>query len=221
VIGTLSQVHQAFRHCGPFTWDSEITAAHLERPDWYRYLCGDGYTAYRWHGDDALFVERLVAGSAETLRGLWSIIASQASTADKVHLWVSPDDPLWHLTRERDADIGSRRMWMLRVVDAPAAIAARGFPSASGLRATLIIADPSRPANSGTWTLTVAGGTGELTAGGDEGSALTIGARGLAALYAGTPVASLRLAGLAAGPGDADDVLDAAFSATPFLYDAF
>jgi predicted acetyltransferase len=225
VTGTLSRVHQAARHSGPFTWDRGISAAHLERPDWYRYLCEDGYTAYRWHGDDALFVERLVAGSAQTLRGLWSIIASHGSTADKVHLWVSPEDPLWHLTRERDADIGSRRMWMLRVVDAPAAIAARGFPPVAGLRATLNIADRSRPANSGLWTLTVADGAGELTPcgdqGGDEVSALTIGARGLAALYAGTPVASLRLAGLAAGPRDTDDVLDAAFCATPFLLDAF
>jgi predicted acetyltransferase len=221
VIGTLSQVHQASRHCGPFTWDREITAAHLARPDWYRYLCEDGYTSYRWHGEDALFVERLVAGSAQTLRGLWSIIASHGSTADKVHLWVSPDDPWWHLTRERDADIGSRRMWMLRVVDAPAAIAARGFPSLPAVRATLIIADASRPANSGTWTLTVADGQGELTAGGDGGGALTVGARGLAALYAGIPVASMRLAGLAAGPRESDDVLDAAFSASPFLLDAF
>ncbi len=51
---------------------------------------------------------------------------------------------------------------MLRVVDAPAAIAARGFPAATSLTVPLRIADETRPANSGRWQLTVAGGAGTL-----------------------------------------------------------
>jgi hypothetical protein len=52
--------------------------------------------------------------------------------------------------------------------------------------------------------------------------AVTVGARGLAALYAGTPVATLRLAGLAAGGSpEADATLDAAFAATTFMVDDF
>jgi len=48
------------------------------------------------------------------------------------------------------------------------------------------------------------------------------GARGLAALYAGTPVATLRRAGLADGGSPAADAaLDAAFAANPFMLDAF
>jgi len=51
---------------------------------------------------------------------------------------------------------------------------------------------------------------------------LALGARGLAALYAGTPVATLRRAGLADGGGpDADAALDGAFAATPFMLDGF
>ena len=51
---------------------------------------------------------------------------------------------------------------------------------------------------------------------------LVLGARGLAALYAGTPVGTLRQAGLAAGgTPDGDEALDAAFAATPFMLDAF
>src|SRR5262249_58797655 len=51
---------------------------------------------------------------------------------------------------------------------------------------------------------------------------LALGARGLAALYAGTPVATLRRAGLAdGGSPDADAALDAAFAATPFMLDGF
>ena len=51
---------------------------------------------------------------------------------------------------------------------------------------------------------------------------LALGARGLAALYAGTPVATLRRAGLAdGGSPDADAALDGAFAATPFMLDGF
>jgi hypothetical protein len=141
---------------------------------------------------------------------------------------------------------------MLRVVDAPAAIAARGFPAATSLSLPLRIADDARPANSGRWQLSVAVGAGTLdslgldapaspagtvgpdspadTAGpdspagtaGPDSSVVTLGARGLAALYAGTPLVTLRQAGLAAGGRPADDAaLDAAFAATPYMLDAF
>ena len=45
--------------------------------------------------------------------------------------------------------------------------------------------------------------------------------RGLAALYAGVPMATLRGAGIAAGPVDADPLLDAAFRANAFMLDYF
>ena len=53
-------------------------------------------------------------------------------------------------------------------------------------------------------------------------AALTLGPRGFAALYGGTPLATLRRAGLAAGgdPG-LDAALDAAFGAEPFMLDSF
>jgi hypothetical protein len=123
---------------------------------------------------------------------------------------------------------------MLRVVDAPAAIAARGFPAATSLTVPLRIADETRPANSGRWRLTVAGGAGTLDPLGPDAPAgaagpaspavpaVTLGARGLAALYAGTPLATLRQAALAAGGTAAGDAaLDAAFAATPYMLDAF
>jgi predicted acetyltransferase len=117
---------------------------------------------------------------------------------------------------------------MLRVVDAPAAIAARGFPAATSLTVPLRITDETRPANCGRWRLTVAGGAGTLdplgpdAPAGPVGPAVTLGARGLAALYAGTPLVTLRQAGLAVGGTAADDAaLDAAFAATPYMLDAF
>jgi len=228
IIGIIGGAHEAARDCGPITWDVPLAERWLGRADMYTYRTADGYAAYRWDGagDDALFVEHLHAASPESLRALWSVIASHSSTASAVSLFTAPNDPFWWLTRERDATIVKRSMWMLRVVDAPAAIAARGFPPAVSLSLPLVISDHTRPANSGRWQLSVSDGKGILIPNGPvvppAPEALTVGARGLAALYAGTPVSTLKLAGLAAGGApDADAALDAAFAATPFMVDEF
>jgi hypothetical protein len=61
----------------------------------------------------------------------------------------------------------------------------------------------------------VAGGTGRaerVERSAAEGGALWLSARGLAALYAGRPVAALRRAGLAAGCEEGDEAADAVFA---------
>ncbi len=227
VISVIGRVHEAARDCGPITWNAAEISHWLEEPDVYAYMCDDGFLAYRWHdGNDTLVVDRAEAVSARTVRAFWTHVGSHASIADKVYARVGPADAFWWLARERDADVENRWMWMLRVVDAPAAIAARGFPAAVSLRAALHLTDGTLPANSGRWELTVAEGKGALTprppADPAGRAALTLGARGLAALYAGTPVATLRQAGLASGgTADGDAALDAAFAATPYMLDVF
>jgi predicted acetyltransferase len=226
VIDVIGRSHRAARDAGPLTWDEGPTGQWLSRPDLYSYLAGDdGYAAYRWGADGHanLLVERVHAVTQESLRALWSVIASHSSVARTVTALTAPNDPFWWLTAERDATITKRSMWMLRVVDAPAAIAARGFPPAVSVSVPVTVHDQARPGNSGHWQLTVADGKGALTANGAASrAALTLGARGLAALYAGTPVSTLRLSGLASGgtpDGDAD--LDAAFAAAAYMVDDF
>jgi GNAT superfamily N-acetyltransferase len=65
-----------------------------------------------------------------------------------------------------------------------------------------------------------AGGSGAGRPG--AGRPLVVGARGFAALFAGTPVSTLRVAGLADG-GDpsADALIDSAFACRPFMTDSF
>jgi predicted acetyltransferase len=224
VIGIIADSHLTARDAGPLTWDEGPAAQWLGRADLYSYLAGDdGFAAYRWAGGD-LWVERVHARTPETLRALWSVIASHSSTTHTVSGRTGPDDPFWWLTRERDATIVRRSMWMLRVVDAAAAIAARGFPPGVTASVPLEVHDQHRPANSGHWRLAVAGGTGTLTPNGGVPSpgTLALGPRGVAALYAGTPVAKLRLAGLASGGSpESDAALDAAFAATSFMLDDF
>ena len=231
INAVIGRAHQAARDTGPLTWDEGPTRQWLGDPDLYSYLAGDdGYACYRWGADGHanLRVERVHAATPQALRALWSVIASHSSVARTVTALIAPNDPLWWLTTERDATIAKRSMWMLRVVDAPSAIAARGFPPAVSVRVQLEVRDQARPANAGRWQLTVDDGKGALVSDGAVSSAgaaavpLTVGARGLAALYAGTPVAALRLSGLAAG-GTADDeaALDAAFAATAYMVDDF
>ena len=232
VTAIIGRVHEAARDSGPLTWDPSPAARWLDRDDMYAYLTSDGFAAYRWDGGGkGLFVERVHGASAQTLRALWSVIASHASIAATVRVGLAPGDPLWWLTHERDAAITKRSMWMLRVVDAQAAIEARGFPAGVSVSVPLLINDDTRPANTGRWRLTVSDGKGMLIpnesgilspAQPDSGTALTLGARGLAALYGGAPVATLRLAGVAAGGSpETDAALDAAFGATAFMVDDF
>jgi predicted acetyltransferase len=253
LIDVIGRAHAAARDCGPITRDEATIRSWLTRParyadaDRYSYLAPDGFVGYRWLGHEELWIDRLVAASAQTTRALWGLIASSSSVAARVRAQVSPADPLFWLLRERDAEIAERESWMLRLLDAPAAIAARGFP-ATDITVPLHITDDLRPANSGHWDLTVRDGQGSLARTGripapghpdarpgrtppgtPPGPApapgavpLALGSRGLAALYAGTPVATLRRAGLAAGGDPAGDAaLDAAFAANPFMLDGF
>lgn len=240
IIAVMGRVHEAARDCGPITWDVEMVTQWLARPEVYAYLCDDGFLTYHWdHGNRDLSIERAEAVSPATVRAFWSHLGGHGSTAEKVYARVGPADAFWWLSRERDAGVAHRSMWMLRVIDAPAAISARGFPAAVTATVPLLIADDARPANSGRWDLTVAEGKGSLTpapiapaqvgpvrpraqAFFAQPAPLALGARGLAALYAGTPVVTLRQAGLASGGSPEDDAaLDAVFAATPYMLDDF
>jgi predicted acetyltransferase len=111
---------------------------------------------------------------------------------------------------------------MLRLLDARAAIAARGFPPGVTLDVDLLVVDEQRGGNAGSWRLTVAAERGALTRHPDSPQALRLGAGGFAALFAGVPMATLRIAGLAAGGDQAQDAhLDAVFTGPAFMLDYF
>jgi GNAT superfamily N-acetyltransferase len=238
VLDVLGRAHALARDCGPVTFEEATVRRWLTRPgryadsDRYAYLAPDGFAGYRWlHGYDEIFVDRVVAASAQTTQALWSVVASNSSIAQTVRAQLAPADPLWWLLREQDADMAEGESWMLRLIDAPAAIAARGFP-VTDITVPLDITDDLLPANSGPWQLSVQSGQGSLvprptpptqaTPPSQPPTPLALGPRGLAALYAGTPVPTLRQVGLASGGTPAADAaLDAAFAATPYMLDAF
>ena len=230
VIAVLAAVHESARHCGAATSDAAAVRRWLGDESRYSYLAADGFLAYGWHdGNREIMVHMALAGSAATARALWSVVGSHSSIAERVLAVLTPDDPVRWLTREPDVALAERWPWMLRVVDAAAAVSGRGFPAAAELTVALRLDDAQLPRNAGLWTLRVAGGRGSLEPFVTEGGApvppagpVTLGARGFAALYAGVPMATLRGAGLAAG-GDAaaDEALDCAFAASAFMLYAF
>jgi predicted acetyltransferase len=225
VIETLGRVHQTLRDHGPNTREPAEAARWLDDEDHFAYLADDGFLSYRWaDGHAELDVQFATASSAGTARAFWQIVASHASMAQSVRACLAPDDPVSWMIREPAAVTKVAEHWMLRVLDPPEAVAARGYPAAAAVTVGLELADPVRPANSGHWLLEVSGGAGKLApvAGQSSGRALRLGARGFAALFAGVPVSTLRRAGLAAG-GDqaADDALDCAFGGPAFMMDYF
>jgi predicted acetyltransferase len=228
IVAVKGLVHEGLMQCGPNTREPWEVCAWLDDEDHFAYLADDGFLSYRWSGDmEELEVEELIAASAATTRALWRILALNANIASRVRACLAPDDPVTWLTREPAAELHQADDWMLRIVDAPAAISGRGFPVGATVSLLLDIADAVRPVNSGRWSLEVSRGAGSLTRRGDAPAAacptaLSVGARGFAALYAGVPIPTLRLAGLATGGDPAeDDALSSAFGSPAFMIDHF
>jgi predicted acetyltransferase len=219
----IDRSYAAARACGPVNFDLPTSAVLMDEEDLFSYLGDDAYVCYAWSGRGELTVWFAVAATAEGTRSIWSLIASHSSIAEKVIAVASPADPVFWLTAEPDVELHRTEDWMLRVISAPAAIAARGFPAGVTASVPLTLTDPQFPANAGDWRLTVTSGRGRLTrCAGPSGTPLRLGPRGLAALYAGTPLVTLRMAGLAAGGDpDSDATLDTVFAATPYMLDHF
>ncbi|GAA0930678.1 hypothetical protein GCM10009554_14050 [Kribbella koreensis] len=216
------QLHSSGRSNGPIVWPEAKVAEWLGEDNSFCYLAEDGFVVYGWQSGK-LRVEELIAGSEATARALWAVVGSGSSISTDVDAYLSPDDPA-HLLVPTEADKNALiERWMLRVLDAPAAISARGFAPGASLEVDLDLDDSELGANTGRWHLSVSGGSGSLTPSTSSGDALRLGSRGLTALYAGTPLPAVRKAGLAWGGAAADDgAIDTAFSgATSYMLDYF
>ena len=110
---------------------------------------------------------------------------------------------------------------MLRVVDLPKAITARGFAPGVEGSVEIEVEDDLLPANAGRWTIRVAGGRGRCVRGGR--GRVKADARGLAPIYTGreSPFA-LRAAGRVDGPDGELARLGALFAGpAPWMRDGF
>ncbi|MEZ4472825.1 MAG: GNAT family N-acetyltransferase [bacterium] len=163
----------------------------------------------------------VVAPTAAVARRLWSFLADQGTMVKAFTLATAPHDPFWLALPHPGPTLTTRSPWMLRLVDLPAAIAARGYAEGVDVHVGLDVEDATLPENAGPWTLVVAGGQGRLERGGQP--AVTVTIEGLAALYTGFQDATtLAVRGLLTGDRADRDRLDRAFSGpVPWLPDMF
>lgn len=165
----------------------------------------------------------LVGADADAELALWHLVGSHASVAPTTRYVGPPEDPLLFQLDEHDVrEDPLRVVWMSRLVDAPGAVAARGFPPGLEVAVPLAVTDPNVEHNAGAWVLEVSGGRGSLTPGGDARVQVGIGT--LSCLFGGY-LAADELAHLGRLDGAArDDVaaLHAAFAGpTPWMRDYF
>jgi predicted acetyltransferase len=130
-----------------------------------------------------LSLSDLVALTPAAGRRLLSFIGDHRSLADEVVWRGGPADPLLFLLREQTYQVKHLFTWMLRVLDVPATLQARGYPAGLSGALHLEVDDDLFPENRGRFVLEVENGEAEVRPGGDGDMKLHV--RALAPLYSG------------------------------------
>jgi predicted acetyltransferase len=199
VDGTLDRATKEFRPERVL----ELDLALVADPDVRGYL-----TAAR--AGEALICHDVVAADPDTALSLLGSLASWSGQLSEVELRIM-DPAWWQLLRTRPTDyFPETDPWMLRVVDLPAAVAARGWPAAAHLAPLAVdveVHDEQAPWHTGRHRLVADGGTVTCEPGGS--GAVRLAARALGPWYAGSADSSaLRRAGLLDGDPDQSRLLD-------------
>lgn len=170
------------------------------------YLRGQGYDEH-----SRLEVSDLIATTGSARAALLRQLGSWASVAPHVEVRLLADDADALLLPDALPAPCRVVRWMLRVVDLPTAVAARGWPSGLDVSVGLDVVDDQVPAHAGRQRLEVHDGSGSVERGGD--ASVRVHVRALSALYAGAlSTAALVRAGLLDGPPPALEALDSAFA---------
>ena len=160
-----------------------------------------GYALYR-HGpgprpyDYTVIVHEVLADDPDVLLALWRVVGSSSSQAPWIEL-VGPaeDDLLLLLATTDPLAVRNEIRWMLRLIDLPGAIAARGWPTTAEGSVDLEVIDEHAPWNAGRWTIEVSEGHATARPGGDGTVQASI--RGLSSWWAGyAPATRLARLGL-------------------------
>lgn len=163
------------------------------------YARGSGYRG------SELRVRELVAQTPQAQAALLRSLGTWDAVCATVR-WRGPTDELALALPASLPPPSSVQPWMLRIVDAPAAVAARGFHG--DVEVSFALVDPQVPAHARGWRLVVRDGDGRLEAA-DAAGLPQLHVRGLALLWAGAAdAASVVRAGLLDQPLPA---LDRAF----------
>ena len=185
-------------------------------------VVGYSYAAPR---DDALFdldVHMLFAIDGNGLADALTFLSRNGTTGGELKLLYPADELRLSLRHGQWLTPGEHFTWMTRLVNAPGAIAARGYVDGIDAEIHLEIHDANVASNAGAHVLRVSGGEGRLESGGRSEVAVDIG--DLASLYTGHAdplflAGAGRLAG--AEPRDIDALTRAFAGPRPTIVDFF
>ncbi len=136
--------------------------------------------------------------------------------------WVgAPVDPVLLMMNEQAWRVHDRIDWMLRILDVPAALTARGYSTAVRAELHLDISDDLIDENSSRFVVDVADGRASVRRGGD--GLIRCDIRGLATMYTGHLTATqLATTGYVEGSATALSAADAVFAGcSPWMSDMF
>ncbi len=163
----------------------------------------------------------LVVLTPDAARKALRFLGDHASMAKNVSWFGDANDPLFHAVPEQTWETRAAFRWMVRLLDVPRALTARGVPT--GLRAAvdLHVDDPLLEENAGAWRVEVADGRTTVERGGT--GAARVDVRGLASLYTGYVSARQLLAtGLLRADADTVAALEQVFPpGNPWMPDMF
>jgi predicted acetyltransferase len=196
------------------------------------YAAGDGqglagYVRYKvdWpvnQNGGVIEIGELMADDPEVAHALWRLVGSSSSIAPDATIVGPPEHTLLLSLPEQDLEVRRDWRWMSRVIDAPGAVAARGYPSGTSVAVDLRLTDHQCDWNDGRWRFVLDDGEARLERGGRAEVEMGIGA--FSALYTGyASTTSLRRAGrLLSDVPAALARLDAAFAGpTPWMPDFY
>lgn len=176
---------------GPYIWPRLLEArfgapAHglLVRDDRGALV---GWIAYRKHaapgGYSRIEVTDWLATTPQTHRRLWTVVRDQGTMCREVELPTAPHDPAYLALPDPHFELRLLENWMMRIVDVPAALRARGYPPGVTATVDFEVEDEVLPANAGTWRLRIEHGQSRVEPGGT--GSLRIHVRALASLFTG------------------------------------
>jgi predicted acetyltransferase len=175
---------------GPYIWERTRRVERGVAARGHVFCDGpqiEGYIFYRQrqtdHGFD-LGISDMAAATPRALSTLLAFIADHRSLAESISWRGGIDEPLLMLMREHRYEMRFFHHWMLRIVDVPAALTARGYPPSIEAELPLELSDDVVAENSGRFVLRVSNSRAEVERGGSE-DPLKLDVRTLATLYSG------------------------------------